>query len=131
MANRNFHRSQSLTREHKVIHAKVTIGGSGAPTLDADASMGVASFSRSSAGLYVLTLDDKYSSLLNAHVMLLNATIDDIQVQIDAEAVASAKTVTFQCKAPTNSSTTTKIAADPASGTVLLITLELKNTDLK
>lgn len=130
MANRNFNRLQSVQREAKHIHAHVTIGSTGAPTLNASKSLGVASISRTSTGLYVLTLSDKYSSLLDFSAMILNSSINDIQAQIKSEAVSTAKTITFNTKAPTNSSTTTQIVADPADGTVLLINVLVKNTSV-
>lgn len=131
MANRNFHRSQSLTREHKTLHAKITIGSSGAPTLVAAKSIGVASIEQSSEGLYVLTLDDKYSALLNVHAMVLNSSIDDIRFQIKSEDVASAKTITFNTVSPTAADNTAPVVNHPADGTAILLTIELKNTDLR
>lgn len=131
MANRNFHRVQSLVRELKLLNAHITIGSSGAPTLSTTKSNGVASISRTSEGLYVLTLDDKYNQLIDFHAMVLNSSIDDLQVQVKAESVASAKTITFNTKSPTDSSTTTQVVNDPANGTVLLLTILVKNTDIK
>lgn len=130
MADRNFNRIQSATKEAKLVHAHVTIGASGAPTLNASKSQGVASVSRTSAGLYVMTLSDRYNSLLDMHAMVLNSSINDIQVQIKSEDVAVAKTITFNTKAPTNSSTTTQVVTDPANGTVLKISVWVKNSDI-
>lgn len=123
MANRRFHRMQSLSREVKVLHAKVSIGATGAPTLDSDLSVGVASISRDSAGVYILTLDDKYNNLLHFNVMMLEATAEDLTFQVESEAVATAKTIQFQCKAAA-------VETDPSNGSVLLIRIELKNTSV-
>ena len=123
MANRNFGRKQALDKEIKEIYAKVTIGGSGAPTLVAASSLGVASISRTSAGLYVLTLQDKYMRLNHASVAIVTPTAEDIKSHVSAEDVASAKTVTFRCDAA-------GVATDPASGDTLLVSLQLKNSSV-
>lgn len=124
MANRNFNRKQALDKEIKEIYAKATIAGSGAPTLVAAESLGVASISRTSAGLYVLTLQDKYMKLRHADIAIITPAAEDISVNVSAESVASAKTVTFQC-------TAAGVAADPASGDSFLISLQLKNSTAK
>lgn len=123
MANRRFQRVQSLSREVKILHAKVAIGASGAPTLDTDLSVGVASVVRDSAGVYVVTLDDKYNALLHVDVMQVAASAEDLTFQVESEAVATAKTVQIQCKAAA-------VETDPSDGSVLLLRLELKNTNV-
>lgn len=123
MANRNFHRVQSLSRETKFLHAKVAIGSSGAPTLDSDNSLGVTSIARNSTGNYTITLDDKYNSLLDFSVMQLNASAQDITIQLLAADVSSAKTIQFVCKAAAT-------ATDPASSSTLYIKIALKNSSV-
>jgi hypothetical protein len=123
MANRNYNRKQALEKEVKEIYAKVTIGASGAPTLVAANSQGVASISRTSAGLYVLTLQDKYMKLMHASFDVTTPTISDIKANLKSESVASAKTVTFHCS-------TGAIATDPADGDSFLISLQLKNSSV-
>jgi hypothetical protein len=124
LANRNFNRKQALDKEIKEIYARVTIGASGAPTLVAADSMGVASISRSSAGLYVLTLQDKYMKLRHADIHVVTPTAEDIKANVVSEAVATAKTVTFRTVAVAT-------ATDPASGDSLLISLQLKNSSAR
>jgi len=123
MANRNFNRKQALEKEVKEIYAKVAIGASGAPTLNASQSIGVASVSRTSAGLYVLTLQDAYMRLMDAHICVVTPSAEDIVSNVSAEAVATAKTVTFR-------TTAAGVATDPASGDTLLISLQLKNSSI-
>lgn len=123
MANRRFQRLQSLTREAKVLHAKVDIGASGAPTLDANASVGVASVTRDSAGVYIVTLDDKYNSLLHFSVMQVAATAEDLTFQVESEDVDGAKTIQFQCKAA-------DVETDPSDGSSLLMKIEVKNSSV-
>ena len=123
MANRNFNRKQALEKEVKEIYAKVAIGASGAPTLNASQSQGVASISRSSAGLYVLILQDKYMRLMHASIAIVTPTAEDIKANVSAEDVSSAKTVTFRCD-------TAGVATDPSSGDSFLISLQLKNSSV-
>lgn len=123
MANRNFHRVQSLTREVKILTAKISIGASGAPTLVSNDSVGIASVVRDSAGVYVITLDDKYNSLVGLSVMLQSATAEDLSFQIESEDVSSAKTVQIQCKAAA-------VETDPSDGSTLLVELKLKNSSV-
>lgn len=119
MANRSFNRKQALEKEVKEIYAEIAIGASGAPTLTR--GTGVASISRTSAGLYVLTLQDKYSRFMWGDVKQFHATAQDITTQIKAETVATTKTVTFLCLAA-------DVATDPASASKLFVKLELKNS---
>lgn len=124
MANRNFNRYQALEKEVKAIYAIVAIGASGAPTLTAADSKGVASISRTSAGLYVLTLQDQYNKLMHLTVMQLIGTAQDIKVQLVSETTtASTKQITFRTLAA-------GVATDPSSGSVLYIKAELKNSSV-
>lgn len=123
MANRNFNRYQALEKEVKSLFAKVAIGASGAPTLDAASSLGVASISRSSAGLYVLTLQDKYMKLSHAHCEIVTPTAESIASHVVSETVATNQTITFRC-------TATGTATDPASGDSLLIHIQVKNSSV-
>lgn len=123
MANHRFQKVQSYTREVKILHAKVAIGASGAPTLDASASLGVASITRDSAGVYDLTLSGTYNSLNHMSVTQIAATAEDLTFQIESEDVANTKVIKFQSKAAA-------VETDPSSGSTLLIRIELKNTSV-
>jgi hypothetical protein len=123
MANRNFNRKQALAKEVKEIYAEISIGASGAPTLVQP--LGVASISRTSAGLYVLTLQDQYIRLMDAHVSIQSAAAQDLSAQIAAQAVnTSAKTITFRTVAGA-------VETDPSNGSVLRVALQLKNSSAK
>jgi hypothetical protein len=131
MANVTFWGTQSRQRELKMVHLKVAIGATGAPTLDTAASLGVASISRTSAGLYRITLTDKYSSLVAIHSMNLHASISQhVKCQVKAQTVSTTKLVDLWTLAATNSSTTTLAATDPEDGTTLYLTFLLKNTSV-
>lgn len=119
MANRNFNRKQALEKEVKSLYLKVAIGATGAPTLSS--GIGVASITRTSAGLYQITLQDKYASLKSFSVRHLASSAQDLNFQLKAEDVASAKTIDFFCL-------TGASATDPANPSTLHIQIDLKNT---
>lgn len=123
MANRNYHRVQSLSRELKIVNAKVNIGASGAPTLVANSSVGVASVTRDTAGVYIVTMSDKYNELLGFKVTQLIAAAQDLTFSIESEDVDGAKTIQFQCK-------TAAVETDPSNGSVLFIEIMLKNSSV-
>lgn len=131
MANVMFWDTQSRQRELKMVHLKVAIGATGAPTLNATASLGVASIERTSAGLYKITLTDKYTSLVAIHAMQMHSSItQNVKFQIKDETVATTKIVNLWCLAATNSSTTTLAATELTDGCTLYLTLLLKNTSV-
>lgn len=121
MANRNFNRFQALEKEIKSLYAEVAIGASGAPTVTK--ALGITSVVRNSAGLYTITLDDKYNRLMSVEVRVVAPTAEDLNVQMAAADVTSAKTVQIRCVAA-------GVATDPASGDSLLIRIDLKNSSV-
>ena len=121
MANRNWNRRQSLEKEVKDLYARITIGASGAPTLTT--GYGFASISRTSTGLYVLTLSDSYASLKYFSGIHQHTSAEDLNFQIKSEDVLSTKTITFFTLAGGS-------VADPANGDVLLLKVEVKNTTI-
>lgn len=129
--NRYFFGVQSRKHALKMIHGRVAIGASGAPTLSAAASMGILSISRSTTGTYEVTLDGKLPQLVGFQCIVLDDTTSQItHFQLTSDTVTSDGKLVFKCLAPTNSSTTTSIAADPADGAVLLFTVLVNNTSL-
>jgi hypothetical protein len=121
VANRNFNRKQALEHEIKEIYATVSIGGTGAPTLTS--KVGVTSITRNGAGDYTVVLDDKYNSLKMAEVSHLATSAQDLNFQLHSETVSSTKTVRILCL-------TGATPTDPASGTIVRIKLDLKNTSV-
>ncbi len=115
----SYRRKQALETEIVSLYAKITIGGTGAPTLTN--APGFTGISRTSAGLYVLTLDDAYVSLKDFSCIHLKSTVEDLKFQLSAETVASTKLVTFLCLAVAT-------ATDPSSGDLLYIRLDLKRS---
>lgn len=121
MASRNFNRKQALEKEVKELYLDVAIGASGAPTLTR--GVGIASISRDSAGVYDITLQDAYMRLMSVQVTQLVAAAEDLNFQLEAEAVASAKTIKLRC-------TTDDVETDPSSGSRLLIQINVKNSSV-
>lgn len=116
MANRLFQQFRfSLEKQVVELWFKATIGASGAPTLVAADSKGVASISRNSAGEYTITLQDTYVKLLDASFcQLLAGGVNAAPVAcLQSEAVASTKTIVVQFSSGAGA------AADMDSGTVL------------
>jgi hypothetical protein len=126
MSNRHFRSSSvfSMEKDVKQLFAHVTFGATGAPTLDAANSKGVASITRSSAGKYVVTMGtpassqaataDKYKKLLIAkHVFDASGNSGTAPaapgMYVVSQAAATAGTVTIQFNAAGT-------ATDPASG---------------
>lgn len=123
MANRRFNQFQgTLEREVCKLYGKVAIGATGAPTLDADYSKGIASISRSAQGVYLVTLSDKYWALFDFNAFLLESGDEDITFKLQAVSM-SAKTLTIGCY-------TGATLTDPSDGSVLHFSAELKNTSL-
>lgn len=121
MANRTFNDTQALEKEVKSLFAKVSIGASGAPTLIQPGSLGIASVSRVSAGLYRFTLVDAFPSLLAVIPLHLSATAEDLNFQVKLETVSTTKLIeVFTLTGAT--------ATDPASGDVLMFEFKFKNT---
>lgn len=119
MANRSWNRRQALEKEVKDLYLKVAIGATGAPTISS--GYGIASIARNGAGDYTITLQDSYASLKYFDVKHLHSSAQDLGYQLHSETVASTKTIRFLCL-------TGASATDPASGKVLFIKIEVKNT---
>lgn len=129
MANRNFS-EYGLSLEKRVVHlfAHVTFGASGAPTLDTANSKGIASISRTSAGLFVITLADVYYKLLNVagtFTVAAGSFPAAPVIQHCTNTVSTDGKITVQFSGPTNATTTTLLATDPANGEKIHMTITL------
>ena len=125
MADRAFKRNAGhLVGELITLYAEATIGASGAPTLVAANSPGVASIAQNGTGDYTLTLSDRYGHLLGHNVSFRDSVAQDISEVIEDEAGTdvSSKTVQLNCF---NEGGT---ATDPQNGSTMRILLFLNNT---
>lgn len=120
MADRNFNRVQALEKEIKTLYAEVAIGASGAPTLTK--GLGIASISRTGAGRYTVTTEDQFTRLMHAEINYHFTTSGDFTFQLTAHSESS-KTVSFASKAAA-------VDTDPASGSILFIRLDFKNSSV-
>lgn len=120
MANRNFRSVKALQGGVVELDWEIAIGASGAPTITASRSQGLSTFTRSSAGLYVATVEDGYQYLMNAQVIQIG-TLQDLTFQVTVDFSTSAKTLSITCK-------TAAVATDPTNGTTLRIWTRWKNS---
>jgi hypothetical protein len=102
--------------------AIVDIGASGAPTISR--AQGIASVARNSAGLYTITLQDKYNALMHVSVeqLLASGPLDAPIHKLVSEDVDGVKTIVIQFYAIDNST-----ATDPDNGAKLLIKISCRN----
>ncbi len=137
MAN-NMGRQFSLTLAKEVykLFLQAAIGGTGAPTLTttAGASKGIKSITRTSAGIYVITLGrpsyavvDTYYKLLNIAASFDTSGISGVastvcSVTLAGNTVSSTGTLTIKCFDYAGS------VIDPASGEILRLEISVNNS---
>jgi len=113
----------SLERGKVVLFGNISVGSSGAPTLNALKSKGIASIVRNSAGNYTVTLNDIYVDMFHFSVNFVNASGAGVAyVYTVSQNVVGAKTIVFQCKDLSGA------AVDPSSGTVMQLEVKLKSS---
>ena len=122
MANRNFHRVQSLSRETKLVYAKAAVA-SNVATKDINHSVGVESITISATGVVTVKLEDKYNALVFADIKTIGSATVDSKFVITSEDVSGSKEIVFQ-------NVEAGVAAD-IDDSELIIKLELKNTSVK
>lgn len=130
MASRRFYQlSKTLEPEVVKLFVHLTFAAA-AVTLTADPrNKGIASVSRTSAGLFVLTLDDKYQRILNfVGVMRATSGLPGAPVfAVKADTVATTKTITFTTLLM-GSGAAAPVATDPADTDIGLIEITLSNS---
>jgi hypothetical protein len=125
MAERSFRQWLQMFEIRPVLlYANVSIGASGAPTLNANAR-GISTVVRNSAGDYTITLQDKYIKLLEFGFSIISSTGTDaaLEATITTDGVASSPPivrVVFRVAAGT--------ATDPSNGSTLLLKFMLRNS---
>ena len=121
IANRNFHRVQSLAREAKHLYAKADVV-SNVATKSKNDSMGIESIVISATGVVTVTLEDKYNSLLHVSVVAVGSATVDNKFVVVSEDVAGDKTIVFQ--------NVEGAAAADIDDCQLLIKVEVKNSSV-
>lgn len=89
MANRNFNRHQSLEKEIKSLHLKITTDGSS--DVSSIEGLGFSSVSHA-ANVYTVNLDDKYSQFFGMSV--ISGVSADFK--LNSESVNSSKQIVFE-----------------------------------
>ena len=124
MATRRFQQFQgTLEKQIVKLFANISIGAAGAPTLNSNGSLGIASVTLTSPGLYEVTLSDQYSKLMNVHSQQVVAVAEDLNFQLKSETM-STKKFELHCL-------TAGVATDPSSGSILLLEITLRNTSVQ
>lgn len=126
MADRLFQPGpKSLDRALVELFGVLTFGASGAISTQDCLGFSVA---RTGQGAWTITLEDKYTELFGLDATYLHAsTLSGAKLEIVAESVASAKTIT--CKWVSDDTAGGTFAAeDPASGAKVFIRVTLRNT---
>lgn len=123
MADINVYNLKSVRNEIVTVYAGITVGASGAPTLVAADSYGVTGISRTSAGLYSLTIRDPYNAIQFADGKLFaNTPAEDIRFNFDLDgSSAVTKTIVF-------TTLTGAVATDPSNGSKMYIKIEFRNS---
>ena len=133
MADRSF-RDGPGTLENGVVElfTTITVGASGAVTAFTGTGKGIALVTKeTAAGQYTIALEDRYSGLLHAHVLLEDTTDSDptsvaVAARLQAQTVATATpTVVIQGFALDDGAD-----ANFASGAKLHVRITLKNSSV-
>lgn len=121
MANRNFSRVQALNHEVKIIAGSFRIAASGGA---ASKLQGLGwSVVKTSAGVYTVTLEDKYVDLLSATATVAAETAVDLVPQVGAVDVKSARTVVVRLNAAA-------VPTEPTAVTDVHFVLHLRNSSV-
>ena len=125
MANRSFNQfAFSLEKAKVFLYMQVSFGASGAPTLNASNSKGIASISRVSAGKYNIILQDAYVRLMMAKHVFINATAPaSPSMYVTSSSVSSVSSPQLQVVF-----NAAGVSTDPGNGEVVLIEIELSNS---
>jgi hypothetical protein len=130
MANRRFEQFQlSLEKKVVTLWSNISVGAAGAPTAPVAKNKGIKSIVRNSAGNYTINLQDSYQ-----YLMFMDSCIvlgaggpsagTNVQIVVRADNSASLAAPAVQVEVLNAAGT----AVDLASGSSLLIMLELKNS---
>ncbi len=103
----------------------VAIGATGAPTITSNKSLGITSIARTGSGAYTITLKKKYHSVLFANVTFIDSDSGIAKIEVVEDDVdGSTPVVKIVCISDAGS------AADPAQNAIMLLKLELRNSQV-
>lgn len=111
-----------------VLRARVSIGASGAPTIASGTGMGITSITRNSAGDYSILLSQAFYALLDVRCAINSGASAPaapfMNIESNAVSTAAAPTLRLQFRDLAGA------AADPASGEVLHLSIELDRSSV-
>ena len=127
MANRYLYQFRgSFEAGIVTIYAKISFGASGAPTLVSNECKGISSIVRNSAGNYTINLMDPYVRTLMAEQKFLDSSAPAASsMYIVQDNVSSNPGANIVIQLANGS-----VATDPASGEVMLLRIDLKNSSV-
>lgn len=139
MANKYFKSQFNFSADAKPVTLRlhITIGATGAPTLDAPNSIGAKSIVRNSAGNYTITLKDPYKQF--RYMEMTNDTSGNsgavpaapgVYIKAQNVSASTGGTINFVCGAYSGASGAF-VATDPANGEALWIELQLNDSSVK
>lgn len=121
MANRRFVSQFSYSFEKQMVKLAASFTQSAGPVFSSSSPLAGMSMERDSAGVYTITLSDKYDALIGCSIMLQrDSGAVDLAPQIASEDVSGAKTITIRMLAGAT-------PTDMANGDILYIELTLRN----
>jgi hypothetical protein len=89
MSSMMFKNQYIAENETATFYFRAAIGGTGAPTLSAANSKGIASIVRDTTGTYTVTLQDPCVAFMMANLILLSSTSRDLTFQVLAATSSS------------------------------------------
>ena len=118
--------SSSFAGQAVVLRPRVSIGASGAPTIVSGTGMGVDSITRNSAGNYTILLSGPAYELMGISADIISGVsapaAPSMNIESQAVGTIAAPTVIVQFRDIAGA------AADPASGEILLIQIDLNRS---
>lgn len=120
--------SYSFSGQKVVISARVSIAAAGAPTLVSGTGMGIASITHNSTGDYTIALNNSAAALLDLRISHQSGNAAPAapitNIRTNSVTSATAPLVRIQTRDLTGT------LADPASGEILLLTIEVNRSSL-
>ncbi len=125
MNRRTYQFHSAFEAQTVALYMNVVIGAMGDPTLTANQNKGITSITRTGTGAYTIVLQDQYTRILSADMTSIVATTPAAPDLSIVEDDSADTTPSIDIQLSLNG-----VAADAASGEVLLIHLQMKNSSI-
>lgn len=113
---------QTIEQGSTTLYCKLTVGATGA--VSAATGYGLSGIARNDVGNYTITLDRKFKKLLSVLPTVIQATPQGLKMTLEADAIASAGTVTLEWN--TDAGTATELS----SGTIVIFAITVADTGM-